>query len=419
MNPADLRAVLADKLTIAAEIEHGVLCQYLYAALSLKKNPEEGVGWVQLERMRAWEGAMLKVARQEMEHLGIVCNLLSALGGAPHFGRPPLPLPPSHYGVGARFTLEPFSAAALRRFIRFEHPADGPGVDALGADGVALTAGRASIAELYLELRALVEQTTDAFWVGPPSAQIVTQNLIPAPGQRTVYDVLLPAVTDRASALAAIDQVLVEGEGTPHHRQGSHFAVFTRILAELDEQCAQEPAFSPARPVVANPTLAEPPSPGQTALTHAPSRALAKVFDRSYGVMLVMLARYYVHTDETPAELSTLETTAFFPAMTLLIRPISEMLTLLPASDDPDSGRAGPPFTPPRATLYLPDKLAAWTVIAEQLDELASECAALVPADFPETLRPRVQMLLENTARLASNFRAAMGLGAPAKGGAS
>lgn len=416
MNSADLRAVLADKLTIAAEIEHGVLCQYLFAALSLKKNPDEGVGWVQLERMRAWEASILKIARQEMEHLGIVCNLLSALGGAPHFGRPPLPLPPSHYGVGARFSLEPFSEAALRRFIRFEHPADGAAVDALGADGVVLTAGRASIAELYLELRALVEQTTDAFWVGPPSAQIVTQNLVPAPGQRTVYDVLLPAVTDRASALAAIDQVLVEGEGTPHHREGSHFAVFSRILGELRVELEREPAFAPARPVVANPTLADAPGVGQTAITHAPSRALGKVFDRSYGVMLVMLARYYVHTDETAAELSTLETTAFFPAMTLLIRPISEMLTLLPATDDPEAGRAGPPFAPPRATLYLPDKLAAWTVIAEQLDELATECAALAPDDYPPSLRPRVQMLLENTARLAANFRAAMGLPAAGKG---
>jgi len=408
---ADRRAYLADKLTVAAEIEHGVLCQYLYAALSLKKSPDEGVSWVQLERMRGWEAAILKIARQEMEHLGIVCNLLSALGGAPHFGRPPLPLPPSFYGVGARFTLEPFSTAALRRFVRLEHPADGPVLTTLAPDGVALLQGRASIAELYLEIRRVVDATDDAFWIGPSSAQIVTQMLNPAPGQRTVYDVSLPAVTDKKSALAAIDQVLIEGEGTEGHRQGSHFAVFHRILEELSAELEREPAFEPARPCVANPTLDDPGHAGQTVLTAPATRALARVFDRSYGVMLVMLARYYVHTDETPAELSTLQTTAFFPCMTLLIRPIAEMLTLLPATSDPAAGNAGPAFTPPRATLFLPDKRSAWQVIAEQLDEIAAETAALVPTDYPEGLRARVQMLLENTARMAANFRAAMAVG--------
>ncbi len=411
MSNADRRAYLADKLTVAAEIEHGVLCQYLYAALSLKKSPDEGVSWVQLERMRGWEAAILKIARQEMEHLGIVCNLLSALGGAPHFGRPPLPLPPSFYGVGARFTLEPFSTAALRRFVRLEHPADGPVLTTLAPDGVALLQGRASIAELYLEIRRVVDATDDAFWIGPSSAQIVTQMLNPAPGQRTVYDVSLPAVTDKKSALAAIDQVLIEGEGTEGHRQGSHFAVFHRILEELSAELEREPAFEPARPCVANPTLDDPGHAGQTVLTAPATRALARVFDRSYGVMLVMLARYYVHTDETPAELSTLQTTAFFPCMTLLIRPIAEMLTLLPATSDPAAGNAGPAFTPPRATLFLPDKRSAWQVIAEQLDEIAAETAALVPTDYPEGLRARVQMLLENTARMAANFRAAMAVG--------
>ncbi|MBL8722047.1 MAG: hypothetical protein JNL79_39055 [Myxococcales bacterium] len=414
MSPADLRAILADKLTVAAEIEHGVLCQYLYAALSLKKNPEEGVTWVQLERMRGWEAAILKIARQEMEHLGIVCNLLSALGGAPHFGRPPMPLPPGFYGVGARFTLEPFSVAALRRFVRLEHPADGPVLATLAPDGVALLQGRASIAELYLEIRKLVESTDDAFWLGPSSAQIVTQMLNPAPGQRTVYDVSLPAVIDQKSALAAVDQVLIEGEGTDGHRQGSHFAVFHHILEELEAELEREPGFEPARPIVANPTLDDRGHVGQTELTAPATRALARVFDRSYGVMLVMLARYYVHTDETPAELSTLQTTAFFPSMTLLIRPIAEMLTLLPASSDPSAGNAGPPFTPPRATLFLPDKRSAWRVIAEQLDQIAADCAALVPTDYPAVLRPRVQMLLENTGRMAANFRAAMLVGGDA-----
>ena len=77
----DTREELINALTEAAELEHGLLCQYLFAAFSMKKHPTEGATWPQLELVRSWEAHILRVAREEMAHLGTVTNLLTAIGG--------------------------------------------------------------------------------------------------------------------------------------------------------------------------------------------------------------------------------------------------------------------------------------------------------------------------------------------------
>ena len=86
------RRRLVALLTEAAELEHALMCQYLYAAFSMKRQVDEGVTWQQLELMRRWEASIMLIARQEMEHLGLVCNLLTAIGEAPWLTRPNLPL---------------------------------------------------------------------------------------------------------------------------------------------------------------------------------------------------------------------------------------------------------------------------------------------------------------------------------------
>jgi hypothetical protein len=65
------RMHLANLLAEAAEYEHNVMCQYLFAAFSMKREfSEGGVTYEQLEIMRAWQSTLLTVAREEMEHLG-------------------------------------------------------------------------------------------------------------------------------------------------------------------------------------------------------------------------------------------------------------------------------------------------------------------------------------------------------------
>jgi len=82
------REALIYMLCEAAELEHGIMCQYLFAAFSLKQREDEGLTAQELETVTRWRRVVSHVATEEMLHLALVHNLLSAIGAAPHFGRP-------------------------------------------------------------------------------------------------------------------------------------------------------------------------------------------------------------------------------------------------------------------------------------------------------------------------------------------
>jgi hypothetical protein len=117
-NRSDLIQALCD----AAQLEHGLCCAYLYAAFSIKRRPEEGIPPDKLADLREWESTLLLIARQEMEHLGIVCNLLTAIGGMPYLENPTFPIPKDRYGTLPELPLERFSKETVQRFITFESP---------------------------------------------------------------------------------------------------------------------------------------------------------------------------------------------------------------------------------------------------------------------------------------------------------
>lgn len=52
----DTREELTDALTEAAELEHGLLLQYLFTAYSMKKRLDEGLAPDEQEAVRTWEG---------------------------------------------------------------------------------------------------------------------------------------------------------------------------------------------------------------------------------------------------------------------------------------------------------------------------------------------------------------------------
>jgi rubrerythrin len=118
----DTREGLVDALEDAAELEHCLMVEYLYAALSLKKDiHHDVVTGQQMVKIQSWEGQILEIAREEMMHLATVCNLLAAIGGAPHFDRPRFPRKAQH-GFPFELTLVPFGDESLHRFIRAELP---------------------------------------------------------------------------------------------------------------------------------------------------------------------------------------------------------------------------------------------------------------------------------------------------------
>lgn len=102
------REQLIHDLTEAAELEHSILCSYLYAAFSLKSGIEEGLSQVEAEAVERWRRLLLQVALEEMGHLATVNNLLVALGGAPHFDRPNLPAARGYLPAEFAVRLTPF-----------------------------------------------------------------------------------------------------------------------------------------------------------------------------------------------------------------------------------------------------------------------------------------------------------------------
>jgi Ferritin-like len=128
------REALIYMLCEAAELEHGIMCQYLFAAFSLKQSQDEGLSAAEQPAVQRWQAQVSKVATEEMLHLALVHNLLSALGAAPHLARPNLPAPAGHYPAGVQFVLLPFGGQSLRHFMFLERP-EGMGLS--DADGLA------------------------------------------------------------------------------------------------------------------------------------------------------------------------------------------------------------------------------------------------------------------------------------------
>src|SRR5437868_14224968 len=84
--PVTTREELIYLLSRAAELEHGLACIYLFAAYSLKNDVSEGGMTEERAKMvRDWRRFLSSVAVEEMGHLAQVANLLTAIGGGPHF----------------------------------------------------------------------------------------------------------------------------------------------------------------------------------------------------------------------------------------------------------------------------------------------------------------------------------------------
>src|ERR1700687_1412144 len=91
------REALIYMLCEASELEHGIMCQYLYAAFSLKQSEDEGLTKEEVLAVQRWRKQISHVATQEMLHLSLVQNLLAAIGAAPHLSRPNFPHPAIAY----------------------------------------------------------------------------------------------------------------------------------------------------------------------------------------------------------------------------------------------------------------------------------------------------------------------------------
>ena len=256
------REALIYTLGKAAELEHLVMLQYLFAAFSLKQRVEEGLTPNTLAAIQRWRTTLLEISAQEMLHLALVQNLLTAVGAAPRLARPNFPMPAYAYPAGVRIELVAFGEAALRHFAFLERP-DGMDVeDAEGYEAIAQAVALPhdphdvivphlqefdTIGQLYRSIQDGLEHLdlrlgSSRLFIGPPNAQATEEHFR--------WPELI-AVTDLASARQAIDTIVEQGEGARGEWRDAHFG---RLLGILDEYLAlkgADPSFEPARPVVA------------------------------------------------------------------------------------------------------------------------------------------------------------------------
>ncbi len=405
--PVTTREELIFLLSRASELEHGLACIYLYAAYSLKNDiAEGGLTEAQAELVRGWKWRLAHVGVEEMLHLAQVTNMLSAIGGAPHFKRTNFPMPSTAFPFGIRLTLQPFSKETIERFVCYEMPeagvlsaeqeavytairarivaAQGGGSDEIGEGGAPLKldtfdSGAScepfeidfkTVGEFYHKIETGFNAIPEAeLFIGPPEAQ-ANARFVDLGGE------LVPVV-DRGSACAGIDMIVEQGEAPSKAHPDAHFCVFDAIRKELEEATSAASAsgvpFEPVRPVISNPmTRFYEDTSGGTIVRDPLTHAIADLFNVAYETMLLMLLRFFAHTEETEAELEQVSR-ATLRLMTTVIRPLGEGLTKMPVGDPNFAAMtAGPGFGYNRDVHLLPHKGAAWIFFGERLRQLAT-----------------------------------------------
>ena len=385
--PSKIAAQLVYLLGQAAELEHGIMCQYLFAAFSTKQSVDEGVTASQLEVVARWRKVVLEVARQEMLHLALVQNLLTAIGSAPHFGRPEFPSAASYFPPGVSLALVPFGEQALRHFLYLERPEGMPLEDAQGFAAAEharpLSGVRPSAA---WEEEAIVARAQDFQTVGHLyraidvgfawlTAKLGEQRLFVGPpaAQATADDFGWPqliAVTNLKTAHAAGDTIVEQGEGVRGEWRTAHFGRFLEVFEEYLALLDADPAFDPARPVCAG-TVRQRGGTDVPIIDDPTTAQVADLFDVTNEIVLLTLTRLFGGADETHAQRKALADAAV-GLMFAAIEPLGQLLTRMPFGPSKPNCTAGPTFAlVPQGASLLPHRAAAWIVLEERLREAA------------------------------------------------
>ncbi|MBV8584133.1 MAG: (4Fe-4S)-binding protein, partial [Candidatus Eremiobacteraeota bacterium] len=395
--PVDTREELLYLLTRASELEHDLACSYLYAGYSIKTRLDEGgVTEQELETIRVWKRKIAGVAVEEMLHLGQVSNISTAVGGAPHFGRGNLPLPASTFPFGIEITLEPLSKSLIERFMCYEMPEDGvlslermAEYEPLRQRTARVDAGDLvrlqnaiepwdidfrTVGEFYHKIESAFGRIPESrLFIGDPAAQ-ANPAYLDLPKQ-------LVQVVDAASACKAIEMIVEQGESPTSEHPDAHFFVFDAIRREYEalsaKAAAEKRSFAPFRPMLVNPiTRGIGIATGTNRITDAVAQELAALFNSAYVVMLMMLARFFAHGEESEDEMRLLAR-GTLRIMASGLRPLGEALARTPAGPQYPGKTAGPTFNFTGHVHTLTHKRAAWIFFLERLYDLASRLTRL------------------------------------------
>ncbi|MFZ6870770.1 ferritin-like domain-containing protein [Undibacterium sp. Di27W] len=224
--------LLKHSLQTAIELEHSTIPPYLYALYSIKTDQNLEIAHL-----------IKSIVKQEMLHMSLDCNVLNAIGGHPkidhqHF----IPHYPGNLPGSVEDSLIVPLAALSKQllfdvFMVIEEPEK-------TVDGTTPPADGVTIGEFYAHIKKEICELSKMgnIFTGPPEKQLVT-------GFKELQN---KGVYDEATALAAIDMIVEQGEGSdtspidPEHEL-AHYYKYAEIYH--------------GRKLIANPT----PKPDQPA----------------------------------------------------------------------------------------------------------------------------------------------------------
>lgn len=381
-------------LHIDAEIEHGLMIQYLYAAYSLggPQVPEANQATV-----ARWQETILGIAKEEMGHFVSVQNVLKLIGAPLHFERQDYPWDTPFYPFP--FKLEPLTLSSLAKYVYAEAPesfltSTDPIAQEIVRTVKADVTNPNTVGALFSVLLQLIK---DPNVIGD---EVFQANTYPYQAKFDEWgrgyqggargnvkggspagspDVLVMPLASRDDANNALNAIAEQGEdNTGATDEPSHFTRFLNIYTEMRSMTGIP--FS--RKLATNPYIQEDvedpnasPSEGQTdnsdprdPITNPTAQQWGHLFNLRYRMLLNFLTHSFVLDDGlnvagaiTPRGLIINST---FGEMYNL-RAIASEMVKLPLNTGKGDKLAGPPFLIPY-TLELPTgELNRWRTHAD------------------------------------------------------
>jgi Ferritin-like len=425
------QAEAAALLHAAAEVEHTLLVEYLYAAFSIDP----------LGPLKKLQGVILRIAVEEMGHLITVQNLLIALGEEPYLDREGVNLggkPAGQYPFPV--TFEPLSADSLAKYVTTECMP----LEQLPANMQSL------LRPIFLRARKAAHRTVHhvgllyatIFWLfqadDKPNPYWPTLPLDCLPHGRHIPDKALKGLSDphqvqapefgrtpvtpsspgaddvyviqikaREDALFAIALIAAQGESYTL-TSDSHFLRFYDAYNQYASSLPTGVRDVPTDPSAGDRPFHQP-LPESGRITDLKAKLWARLFDHRYQLLILELA---LGVQTAPGTAGPLGRDSLFSdalgEMTERIRQIGD--TLLPSMPLKKGGgtqkKAAAPFGLPETA--LPTTLAAirkrMKALLQGAAKLSAEIENLRPPDSPTTdeLKVLTQMQADDQPLIAA-----------------
>lgn len=314
------RDQLLNTLAEASELEHNLMCLYLFAYFSLKTKDTSDLSEEESQAIKNWAKTIKSIAIQEMGHLGMVANLTTAIGGTPNFFRPHFPVSPGNYPSDFVIELSPFSMALLEHFIFLERPVTAevetspefePAVDYVREAPknrlMTHTGDYDTVGDLYQVITEGFERLTKT--LGEMILFCGNTQLQLKPADMKMEG--LEPIHDLESAKKILKVIVEQGEGSSC--EDCHFNSFMKMKDEYEKLLKINPKFDPARACVKNPVMRRPAEESSTCVWVDEPKA-AKYLDVGnslYSLMLRLLVQIYSMEDRSQAGRKFLLTSAF------------------------------------------------------------------------------------------------------------